>query len=99
MCSLSLAYAHTHRHTHTHTHKHTHTHTHTSYKVTPLLQNDKKLAKAAPIFVQMLKSETRPETADAVLIECVLLCRMRSLSMCSCQVRDLCRMCSLSMCS
>jgi len=46
----------------------THIYAYTSYKVTPLLQNDKKLAKAAPIFVQMLKSETRPETADAVLI-------------------------------
>jgi hypothetical protein len=36
-------------------------------KVTPLLENDKKLAKAAPIFLNMLKSEAHAETADAVL--------------------------------
>jgi hypothetical protein len=31
------------------------------------LESDKKLAKAAPIFLNMLKSETREETADAVI--------------------------------
>ncbi len=31
------------------------------------LESDKKLAKAAPIFLSMLKSETREETADAVI--------------------------------
>jgi len=36
-------------------------------KVTGPLESDKKLAKAAPIFLSMLKSETREETADAVI--------------------------------
>jgi hypothetical protein len=71
VCSLSRGnriYTYTHIHTRTHAYMYKHVYAYTSYKVTPLLQNDKKLAKAAPIFVQMLKSETRPETADAVLI-------------------------------
>mmetsp|Transcript_35132 Transcript_35132/g.56756 ORF Transcript_35132/g.56756 Transcript_35132/m.56756 type:complete len:292 (-) Transcript_35132:8-883(-) len=36
-------------------------------KVTPHLHNDKKIAKAAPIFLNMLKSEAREDTCDAVL--------------------------------
>lgn len=36
-------------------------------KVVPHLSNDKKLAKAAPIFLNMLKSELRLETAAAVV--------------------------------
>jgi len=56
-----------HIHTYAHAYMYTHMYAYTSYKVTPLLQNDKKLAKAAPIFVQMLKSETRTKRADVVL--------------------------------
>jgi hypothetical protein len=36
-------------------------------KVTPHLENDKKVAKAAPIFLNMLKSELCAETAEATL--------------------------------
>jgi hypothetical protein len=36
-------------------------------KVTPHLENDKKIAKAAPIFLNMLKTELCAETADATI--------------------------------